>query len=165
MKKTPTALDGYTSLKVVGREAGGRVPARCTIRIYPEYPAGQTGPTSPITLTGLPVGHPDAAGIWMLDNIDNASGGMDVVTPAERLSLAALKEASQSAATAATTATLTAATAATEALTATTAGQEAVQSAISNTVAAIAQLGPIASTLRGLTAGTSSEDWEATCTA
>lgn len=71
-----TALDGYTSLKVVGREAGGRVPARCTIRIYPEYPAGQTGPTSPITLTGLPVGHPDAAGIWMLDNIDNASSGM-----------------------------------------------------------------------------------------
>lgn len=93
-----TAPNGTSPLRLVGREAGGRVPARCTIRIYPEYPAGQTGPTSPITLTGLPTAHPDAPRIWMMDNIDDASGGMDIVLPSERLSLGVLRERATAAA-------------------------------------------------------------------
>ncbi|KQR23028.1 hypothetical protein [Deinococcus sp. Leaf326] len=79
-------------LKVVGREAGGRMPARVTLRVYPEYPAGKSGPVAPITLSGLPVGSPDAPGIWDLSNIDDASGGLDVVTAGERQSLAVLRE-------------------------------------------------------------------------
>lgn len=87
-----TALDKTTSLQVVGRESGGRMPARITLRIYPEYPAGKSGPVAPITLSGLPVGAPDAPGIWDLSNVDDASGGLDVVTPAERQSMALLRE-------------------------------------------------------------------------
>lgn len=96
-----TALDGKSALQVVGREAGGRVPARVTVRIYPEYPAGKSGPIAPITLTGLPVGAPDAPGIWDLSNIDDASGGLDVVTAAERQGLVLLRERAAAAATAA----------------------------------------------------------------
>lgn len=89
-----TALDGKSPLKVVGREAGGRLPARITISVYPEYPAGVTPPHAlvPLMLTGLPVGSPDAPGIWDLSNIGDASGGMDVVLPSERQALAVLRE-------------------------------------------------------------------------
>lgn len=83
-----TALDGKSPLQIAGREAGGRLPARVTLRIYP---AG-SATVAPIILSGLPVGSPDAPGIWDLSNIDDASGGMDVITPAERTSLALLKE-------------------------------------------------------------------------
>lgn len=89
-----TALDGKSPLKVVGREAGGRLPARITISVYPEYPAGVTPPHAlvPLMLTGLPVGSPDAPGIWDLSNIGDASGGMDVILPGERQALAVLRE-------------------------------------------------------------------------
>ncbi|MDO4246208.1 MAG: hypothetical protein Q4C89_09310, partial [Deinococcus sp.] len=89
-----TALDGKTPLKVVGREAGGRLPAWITLSIYPEYPVGVTPPHAlvPLTLTGLPVGSPDVPGIWDLSNIGDASGGMDVILPGERQALAVLRE-------------------------------------------------------------------------
>lgn len=93
-----TGLDGKTALQVVGREAGGRMPARVTLRIYPEYPAGKSGPVAPITVSGLPVGAPDAPGIWDLSNIDDSSGGLDVVTAGERQGLAVLRERTANAA-------------------------------------------------------------------
>ncbi len=96
-----TALDGISPLQIVGRESGGRRPATVTLRIYPIYPPGVDGPPEPITLTGLPVGSPDVPGIWDLSNIDDSSGGLDVVTAAERQSLALLKESAGTAATSA----------------------------------------------------------------
>ncbi|WP_278911760.1 hypothetical protein [Deinococcus wulumuqiensis] len=89
-----TALDRKSPLRVVGREAGGRMPARVTLLVYPEGSAV----VAPIILSGLPVASPDAPGIWDLSNIYDASGGLDVVLPGERQAIALLRERAATAA-------------------------------------------------------------------
>lgn len=152
-----TALDGKSPLQIAGREAGGWLPARVTLRIYPTGSAT----VAPIILSGLPVGSPDAPGIWNLSNIDDASGGMDVITPAERQAIAVLRERAATAADQAEAAAQSASGA--EAKAAATIGQlqssisSAAQAAAAGTVARVdaaladtAQMGAEALALTGI---------------